>query len=265
MSPGWDALIDGDYNYVFPLPHRKKYGLPYIYTPVFLQKLGLFSYEYKSPRRLEEFIGFIPDRYILTDLRISGEPQNIKGKIVSRDNFELPLINSYDLLINGYTSDCRRNIKLAETDNLAFSGEIPAKEAVDHFAERTGKGIIGIKKRSYNSLISLMDYAVINGYGEIRGACIASQLIYVILILKYRKKIILLLTSTSGESRKRRIGYYFVDSIIKQYAGSDMILDFAGSSIPSVASFNSSFGAVNSPFSRLFYSKLPWPFSRRKE
>ncbi|MCD4769555.1 MAG: hypothetical protein K8R35_05250, partial [Bacteroidales bacterium] len=50
MAPGWDALIDGDYNFIFPLPNRKKYGLRYIFTPVFLQKLGLFSYDFKSPR-----------------------------------------------------------------------------------------------------------------------------------------------------------------------------------------------------------------------
>ncbi len=265
MAPGWDALIDDDYSFVFPIPNKKRYGFTYIYTPVFLQKLGLFSYEYKSSQRLEEFIRFIPDRYALTDLRISGKPQNIKGKIVSRDNYELPLQNEYGQLLGGYTSDCRRNLKLAETVKPASFGEIPVKEAVNHFVAGAGKGINGIKKDSYTSLISLMDYAIANGYGEIKGVYIDNQLIYAILIIKYRRRIILLLTSTSEESRKKRTGYLIVDSIIKQYAGTDMILDFAGSSIPGVASFNSSFGAVNSPYSRLFHNNLPWPLSMFKE
>ena len=265
MSPGWDALVDGDYSSVFPIPHKRKFGISYIYTPVFLQKLGLYSNELKSLERLEEFIRFIPDKYALTDLCISGRPQNFKGKIVSRDNYELPLSDMYENLVGGYTSDCRRNLKLAETDCLEFPDNFPVNEAVHHFLHGVGEGIKGIKPDSYINLKSLMNFAINNGYGEIRGVYYKSTIIFAMLILKYRNRIIPFLISTSIESKNRRTGYFVIDSIIKQYAGGDYILDFAGSSIPGVASFNRSFGSVNIPYSRLFHSKLPRLISRFKE
>jgi hypothetical protein len=39
----WDALVDDDYESVFPLVKRKKFGINYIYPPFFTQQLGLFS------------------------------------------------------------------------------------------------------------------------------------------------------------------------------------------------------------------------------
>ena len=43
MAPGWEALVDDDYDSVFPVPAFRKYGFYYIATPVFLQQLGIFS------------------------------------------------------------------------------------------------------------------------------------------------------------------------------------------------------------------------------
>ena len=39
----WDALVEGDYENVMPLPWRKKGGIRYIHQPRFTQQLGLFG------------------------------------------------------------------------------------------------------------------------------------------------------------------------------------------------------------------------------
>jgi hypothetical protein len=38
----WDALVWGDYEFVMPLPVRKKWGIQYVYQPLFCQQLGIF-------------------------------------------------------------------------------------------------------------------------------------------------------------------------------------------------------------------------------
>ena len=43
MAPGWQALVDDDYDSVFPVPGFSRFGIQYIATPVFLQQLGAFS------------------------------------------------------------------------------------------------------------------------------------------------------------------------------------------------------------------------------
>jgi hypothetical protein len=48
-----------------------------------------------------------------------------------------------------------------------------------------------------------------------------------------------------------------IDAFIKDHAGEDIVLDFEGSDIPSLAFFYSSFGAVEEKYSAIKLNKLP--------
>jgi hypothetical protein len=61
------------------------------------------------------------------------------------------------------------------------------------------------------------------------------------------------------QSREKRLGYFAVNELIRENAGSKLILDFAGSSIPGVATFMQSFGAVMKPYYRIYRNRLFWP------
>ncbi|MEI7803415.1 MAG: hypothetical protein WCI97_12250, partial [Bacteroidota bacterium] len=56
VSPGWEALISGAYKYIFPLTHRRKARINYLYQPYFTQQLGLFSSKKFSQKILNEFL-----------------------------------------------------------------------------------------------------------------------------------------------------------------------------------------------------------------
>ena len=43
VSPNWCALIEDDYESIFPIPIQKRIGIFYISQPLFTQQLGLFS------------------------------------------------------------------------------------------------------------------------------------------------------------------------------------------------------------------------------
>ena len=38
----WDALVWGDYEYVLPVTLKSKFGIKYLYQPLFCQQLGIF-------------------------------------------------------------------------------------------------------------------------------------------------------------------------------------------------------------------------------
>ncbi len=50
-----------------------------------------------------------------------------------------------------------------------------------------------------------------------------------------------------------------INAFIKDNAGEDLLLDFEGSDIPSLAFFYSSFGAVEERYSAVKLNKLPSP------
>ena len=52
MAPGWEALVDDDYDSVFPVPGFRQFGIKYVATPVFLQQLGAFSPDKPSDQQL---------------------------------------------------------------------------------------------------------------------------------------------------------------------------------------------------------------------
>jgi len=52
--------------------------------------------------------------------------------------------------------------------------------------------------------------------------------------------------------------HYLIDRFIADYAGQNLILDFEGSDISSLAFFYSSFGAKEEKYSAIKLNKLPW-------
>jgi hypothetical protein len=105
-----------------------------------------------------------------------------------------------------------------------------------------------------------MNFCIINKKGKligVRGA--RKKLIFGIFLIEIRGNKTILIEVNTPLSRERRIGYFVVNELIKNYSSTRSILDFAGSSIPSVASFIESFGCAKVPFYRLYRNRLFWP------
>ena len=60
VSPGWEALVTDDYEFVMPLPVKRKYKIPYLVQPVLTQQLGIFSKEEINDEVIQLFIKNIP-------------------------------------------------------------------------------------------------------------------------------------------------------------------------------------------------------------
>jgi hypothetical protein len=260
MAPGWDALVDDDYDAVFPIPGFSRLGINYISTPIFLQQLGVYSPDTSENQKVHEFIDYMPQLYKLIDLNIGQKISYHGYKVTERVNLELDLIPYYDTLVNNYSSDCRRNIKITSKKKFELISEIAPKELIDLFRQNRGKELKNIKDRDYQRLSDLMNYCVENDKGRIIGVKSPRKgLLFGIFMIETQASITLLFTAGTPESRDLRVSYFIVDEIIREFSGTRKRLDFAGSSIPSVASFMESFGCRNVPYYRIYRNRLPWP------
>jgi len=260
MSPGWDALVEDDYLAVFPLPGDKKLGFNYIATPLFLQQLGVFCPDGCKDDRASGFISGIPAFYRLIDLCISNDPKVQGFKTVPRSNYELSLRESYDALWFGYSSDCRRNINNSHRYQQDISYDVTPKEVITLFKSNIGRKAGRIRDIHYQRLESLMELCLNRGYGKIAGVrSPKGKLLWCMFIIDSCNRITLLVTVGSRKSREMRTGYHVVDQIIRENAGSDKVLDFAGSSVPSIAVFMKSFGSIRKGYHRIYRNTLPWP------
>ena len=74
--PQWDALVIGDYESVFPLTYKTKFGFTYLPQPPFTSQLGVFG---KVDLEIEQlFFNYITQHYKLIDVEL-----NISNKITS--------------------------------------------------------------------------------------------------------------------------------------------------------------------------------------
>ena len=260
MAPGWEALIDDDYDSVFPLPGFRKFGFNYIATPVFLQQLGAFAPDGDAERKAEEFISFIPGSYRLVDLNIAQKIKTEKYRVTPRSNFELRLDRPYEEIWFSYMSDCRRNINIARRYPQEIADDVRPQEVISLFRNNIGKRAGVIRDTSYRRLHTLMDHCTGTGKGKLLGVrSPKGKLLWGIFTIETGDRITLLFTAGSRKSRELRTSYHVIDHIIKANAGTGKTIDFAGSSVPSIAIFMKSFGGTDNTYYRLYSNMLPWP------
>lgn len=260
MAPGWEALIDDDYDSVFPIPGSSRFGIKYVATPVFLQQLGVYSPDKDPSVSLNEFFDYMPDFYKFIDLCVGHNINNKGYSVTSKSNYELNLSKSYDKLWDNFSLHCRRNIGASEKNKPELLHDVLPDELIKLFIGNKGKMIKGIKPRDFQRLNNLMDFCIRNKRGRIIGVRAANKrLIFGIFLLEVPGNKTMLFVVNTPESREKRTGYYVINELIKDSSSTRNILDFAGSSIPSVASFMESFGSTNVPFYRVYRNNLPWP------
>ena len=260
MSPGWEALIDDDYDSVFPVPARSRFGIKYIATPIFLQQLGAFSPDKSSEKSIDEFLYYMPEFYKLIDLCVGQKIYRKGFSITEKYNYELDLSRPYDHIWNNFQDACKRNIEKSGRKRTEFTNDITPGELVDLFIEIKGNVSKSVKSRDYNRLRQLMDFCISDKKGRIIGVRAArKKIVFAQFLIETPGYINLFFGVNSQESRERRINYHFINELIRENASTDAILDFAGSSIPSIASFIESFGAERFTYYRIFRNTLPWP------
>jgi hypothetical protein len=260
MAPGWQALVDDEYDSVFPVPGFSRFGIQYVATPVFLQQLGAFSPDKPASNALAEFLDYMPDFFRFIDLSVGQKTDSDRYKITEKINFELDLSRPYDTIFNGFSDHCKRNIEAASRKKPELVTDIKPEELINLFIQNKGKEISGIKDRDYQRLRNLMNFCQINKKGRLIGVRESrKKLIFGIFLVEVRGSKTMLFVVNTPQSREKRIGYYFVNDLIKNNASTKTILDFDGSSIPSIASFMESFGCEKMPFYRIYQNRLFWP------
>jgi lipid II:glycine glycyltransferase (peptidoglycan interpeptide bridge formation enzyme) len=242
VSPGWEALITKNYEYIMPLPVKRKYGIPYIVQPVLTQQLGIFSDSQITKEIIQQFISAIPYYSYEINLNDCNAGQT---EIIERTNFVLPLHKSHEELVNEYSKNTVRNIHRAEKTGLFVDEEVGKDEFVSFY--------FSIEKNYTNTREDLLRKLLNEGTGHglikipgIRN--IENKIIAALCILKSERRIIYLVPVSNDEGKKSSAMFLLLDNIIKANAASECLLDFEGSEIAGIARFYKGFGAVNRPY-----------------
>jgi hypothetical protein len=260
-GPGWDALVEDDYTAVFPLVHKKRAGIAYLYQPYFTQQLGVFSTQHLTSDLVTQFLNSIPPtfRFAEIHLNILNKPDPGKFKITGRVNHELDLIHSYDALIGGYNENTRRNLKKAATHHLALKKNVEPDELITLFSENFGKKEGKLKFEQYDMLRRLLEASMKNTSSRITGAVAPDgKLCAAAFFLKYKERVIFHFAASDQLARENGAMFFLVDQYIHEHAGQTLTLDFEGSNDVNVARFYKGFGARECSYPMVRIDRLPF-------
>ncbi len=258
-ADNWDAVVVNNYEAVFPLPWKKKWGVRYVYPPFFIQQLGLFSSKDYDYTVIDSVLKEVTKHFKFMELYLNcfDEPS---CEVVLRKNFELNLNASISDLRQNYSENTRRNIKKAEGVSLHIQKAIFAGKIIEMFKKGRGAQLKTLDNDDYKRFEKILQaceqrsavqlYEVYTLEGELcAGAC----------LLKTASRLVFIFSGNTDEGRKSGAMHFLIDYMIKEYAGREMIFDFEGSNDENLARFYQSFSAENKPYSFVKINNLRFP------
>ncbi len=262
MSSGWDALVEGDYETVFPLPFRKKAGIYYLYQPFFSQQLGLFSVNPITPEKVDLFLKAIPAKFLFAEFNLNSYNKPGPGPwLVNQNvNHELDLIEPYDELKAKYKENTRRNIRKADKKGVTVNTNVRPEDIINLFRNNRGKEFSHLKEHDYRRLQRLSYQRVGQNKAICYGAYTANNTLCAGAILFFsHRKAIFLFSGTDEVARTNGAMAFLIDRFIQDSAGNHLTFDFEGSNDPNLARFYAGFGAKALTYPSLVINRFPWP------
>jgi hypothetical protein len=256
------ALILGDYDYIMPLPQRRKLTFTYLYQPIGMAQGGIFSKHNISEEVEEEFLKVLLSKFSYGHISLNENfitTEFSESKIISRDNYVLDIGIAYPTLFNNYNEDGKKNVRRARqmSQHICFDSD-PNNTLIIYLQQYASK--INIKKlgKDYevlaatlsNLITSQMAFTICSRNSE--GQLLASAVFGI-----YKKRLYYLLGAPTAIGRKFKSMHFIIDAVIEKYAGKGYLLDFEGSEIPTVATFYKKFGPINKPYKVIHFNKLP--------
>ncbi len=241
VSPNWEALIYNDYEYIMPLPLKRRYGVPYLVQPILTQQLGIFSKQVIKQDIIKQFIKKLPT----SSYELNLNEYNFHPSAIVSTNYILELKESYQQIASRYSKNTQRNIDKAIKLNLTVQNGLSLNDFLSFY--------YSVEKSYKSAEQSIVEKLIDRGINEngmsLYGVFSAEDEIIAGLCLMHSKnRITYLLPISNIQGKTSSAMFFLIDNLIREEAGNNIIFDFEGSRIEGIARFYRGFGAKNQPY-----------------
>ncbi|OFX87407.1 MAG: hypothetical protein A2W99_07135 [Bacteroidetes bacterium GWF2_33_16] len=258
VSPNWDALIVDDYQYIMPIPIRKKLGRNFFYQPVFAHQLGVFSAKEITPEIVGAFIDEVSKQVDFIDIKLNNQnPVPQKNIFYSRTTQILDLNKGYSEISTHYNRSLQSNLSKSKRVEFTYSvSENPEVLISLMHGMYKRKNVEGINSDDFSNLSKIIEHAIKNDIGKIYCAYLNDQICSAMFVLNWKDREYTFY-GTNSLGREKRSMVALMDYFIRENTAKNSFLDFCGSNIPGVAEWNLGFGAQNHIYYGVHLNNLP--------
>lgn len=260
VHPGWEALVEDDYQSVMPLTGGKKFGVNYLFQPYFVQQLGVFSKSPMTAETTEAFLKAIPSKYRFAEIRLNegnAFTEDIQGVEYHR-NVLLDLNQEYNAIRSNYHQNTKRNLAKAESNNLQLVETVIPYHVVALFRDNRGALLDKWGDAEYDVLTHLAKVAQKRNAAFMLGVSEkgVGQLICAAIFMKTKDRITFLFSGLTEEGKQHQAMTYLLDQVIQQHAHQPITFDFEGSDDDNLARFYLGFGGKETKYPSYCFNRL---------
>lgn len=257
VCDNWGVLVLNDYEAVMPIPWRQKFFIKYVYPPLWLLQLGVFS---KNVEDENEFLIELLDDYKFVELRLNKDnsPTMFTERLHEKKMQVISLQQSYETIFNRYNRNRKRELSKAKKYDLIEKWNDNPNKLIEIFKQNVGSRISKITNKDYDNLLRLMNVCLEKKVGEL--VCVYdknNKLVSSAFFLKYKDRVTELVCSSDFSNRKNGANTFMNDRAIFKYQRNFKIFDFGGSSMKNIRKYYLSFGATDEKYYLLKQNKLP--------
>lgn len=257
----WDLLVLNDYDAVWPVPVRFKWGIKYCYQPVAIQQLGIYS---KRPLTVEESELFMEAFYATfryADISLNeGQFEAFDLPAISmqeQPNYVLNLNRPYQDIYEDYSTNLKRNLRKSEKEGLQLfdsDGPDDILELFKSYKARELKLQDNFFRDFKKVLYKCIHMGIASVYTVYGGP---NTLLAGAFFVKHQGRAVFLFSAVSPYGRTVKAMPFLINEFIIYNSQKMDLLDFEGSKQEGLARFYKSFGAENRPYPSLQLNRLP--------
>jgi len=256
----WDALISDDFQWLMPLPLKKKAGFVYLPTPPFVQQLGIFGPGPFTSEITNHFCKHISANVRYTDYHLNHA--NLAGSLqgfsqVERTNLILNMPADRSKLIELFNENTVRNIRKAEKSAIRLStGSI--RNMISLFIQAKGADVPHWTAATYNTLERLYNMCMMRKSGVTLGAYnLSGEMIAGAFLLEWKGRATFIFSGNSAQGKETGALTALIYKYMMEAPKGVSVFDFEGSDNPGLARYYSGFGAIPANYLHLKQNRLP--------
>lgn len=263
VSPGWDALVANDYEFIMPLTHRKKMGIKYLAQPAFTQQLGIFSKEKTIlPSVINLFLEEASQRFHFAEINLnygnSSSPINDSYKLQPKNNYVLSLSSAFAEQEKKFTDHFNKSLRRIKKFNLRYAEEANYTDIISIYWKQLTEKKATVKKEDFLILQNLCHYLHHQKKLIVRKAFITpNQWMAACILFVADGRIYNMVSCLNNEGRLKEANYFLYYKIIEEFSEQEKLLDLEGSDLKSVANFYQKMGPINQQYLYVKYNFLP--------
>ena len=225
----WDALIEGDYETVFPLFKKRQFGRgSSLYQPDLVRETGIYSNNILSAKRIEKMLKAIPKEYENIDLVLNEgvkPPPNLGFDISTQVNHQLLLKFKYEELAGGYSPQVNEELAKAMKNDLIITSNVKPEKIADFYKKYT-KDKKNVEKK-FHAYQRIMYNALHRGWGFASGISLPNGEICAAAFFVFSHgRLLRLVSSVSPIGKEKGAEALTYDMILRTNADRHLILDF---------------------------------------